>query len=103
MTHTTETTSGRAMNVCRLCNSIGLPATQRNCLSSLPPVLVLSPAATITTPTSRFTPENLGKEVAEQVSNRADRYDAVGLARRAAFRDENPAHSHVLRFRDSPL
>ena len=28
-------TSGRAMNVCTLCSSIGLPATQRNCLSSV--------------------------------------------------------------------
>jgi hypothetical protein len=43
------------MKRCTLCSSIGLPATQRNCFSSDPPVRVPCPPATITTPTSRTT------------------------------------------------
>ena len=43
---TTDTTSGRAMNVCRLCSSAGFPATQRNCFSSRrPPRAGARPAA----------------------------------------------------------
>ena len=53
ITHTTIPTSGSRWKVCSECRSIGFPATQRICLSSVPPTRLPEPPATTTTPTSR--------------------------------------------------
>src|SRR5688572_31007107 len=94
------------MNACRLCRSIGLPATQRNCFSSSPDVRVEDPAATMMTPTSRAMASV--EQVAEQVAHVLHRYDAPPrrrsiATRRAALGHEDARHPHVPRFGDAAL
>src|SRR3954451_9488961 len=98
------------MKVCRLCSSAGFPATQRNCFSSVPPIRVLLPPATITTPTSRVTEGAVTpcsrEQPPQRVLNRshADKLEvARHPLRHPALREIDALDAHVRRLGDTSI
>src|SRR6266550_3301138 len=75
-----------------LWSSMGLPATQRNCLSSVEPVRDPLPAATMMTPTSRFPLPLLAiEQLPEEITDRAHT-DHLDPTRSPVW---NPSLGHV--------